>query len=129
VQAGPLRRPPAPLAGDDLECIGQVLERAHDDRLNNAALSDGGRKLVEILLCEALAGIARIRPQELDRHLALPAAALDHAHLVADVADERRETASQAGSCRFFGHEPSLLPAPTRRWRSLRPPAAPARAG
>ena len=48
VQPGALRRAPAPLAGDDLEGVGGAAHGAHDDRLDDAALADRGRELVEL---------------------------------------------------------------------------------
>ena len=60
VQAGALRRAPAPLAGDDLELVRRAAHGAHDDRLDDAALADRGGQLVEFGLGEGAARIARI---------------------------------------------------------------------
>ncbi len=60
VQAGALRRAPAPLAGDDLEVVGGAAHRAHHDRLDDAALPDRGRQLVELGVGEIAPRIARI---------------------------------------------------------------------
>ena len=48
VQAGALRRAPAPLAGDDLVIVRYPAQRAHDDRLNDAALAQRSRKLFKL---------------------------------------------------------------------------------
>ena len=68
VHAGALRRAPAPLAGDDLVGVGDAGDRAHEDRLQDAALFDRGGEILELGLVEILARLARIGPQELDRH-------------------------------------------------------------
>jgi hypothetical protein len=39
MQPGALRRAPAALAGDDLVAVGSAAHRPHDDRLNDAALT------------------------------------------------------------------------------------------
>ena len=56
VQAGLLRRAPAPLAGDDLVA---ALGRAHDDRLHEALGADRLGELGQLVLAEVL---ARIEP-------------------------------------------------------------------
>ncbi|CAM5215651.1 hypothetical protein BTHI11S_03443 [Bosea thiooxidans] len=104
VQLGPLRGAPAPLTGDDLVSVDHARNRADDDRLQDATLADRGRELVEIVLAEGPARIARARPQELDRHPALPAGPLDRTDLLADIADQRRQTTSKTGTPLFLGH-------------------------
>src|SRR5437660_1787523 len=81
---------PAPLAGDDLVMVRRTAQRAHDDRLDDAAFADRCRELVELDLGIGLPRIARIGPQELHRHAPLAAYALDRRGLLADVADQRR---------------------------------------
>ncbi len=70
VQPRPLRGPPAALAGDDLVSVRDAGNGADDDRLDDAALLDRGGELVELRVVEALARVARIGAQELDRRLA-----------------------------------------------------------
>ena len=77
VQAGALRRPPAPLAGDDLVGILRPAHRPHHDRLDDAALLDRCRQVIELRLGEMPARIARIRLEIFDRHPPLIACALD----------------------------------------------------
>ena len=60
MQAGELRRAPAPFAGDDLVLIRGAARRAHQDRLDDAVLADRGRKLVKLGIGENAARIARI---------------------------------------------------------------------
>ena len=60
VQAGALRRAPAPLAGDDLEVIGLAAHGAHHDRLHDAALADRVGQLVELGVGEVAPRVARI---------------------------------------------------------------------
>ena len=103
VQAGALRRAPAPLAGDDLVLIDRAAHGAHQDRLDDAALADRGRELVELGLGEMAARIARIGLEEFDRHALLAARALERGGLVADVADQRRQPAAEPRPC-FVRH-------------------------
>ena len=70
VQPGPLRRPPAALAGDDLVGVRDAGDGADDNRLDDAALLDRGREFFELGVVEQLSRVARIGPQELDRRLA-----------------------------------------------------------
>ena len=93
VQAGALRRAPAPFAGDDLEVVGAA--RAHHDRLDDAALADRMRELVQLGVGEQLARIARIGVDELDRHRRWLRARSACCVSCADVADQRGKAASQ----------------------------------
>jgi hypothetical protein len=72
--------------------------------LNDAALANRRRQFVELGLGKIPAWIARIGPQELDRHSPLAARAFERRRLLADVADERRESAPQSRPHRFFCH-------------------------
>jgi len=103
VQAGHLGRSPAPLAGDDLVAVRKPGQGPHHDRLDDAALADRRGEAGEVGP-EALARVARVRAQELDRHLAGAARPLDDGAVVADVADQRGEAAPEAEFGRFFGH-------------------------
>ncbi|CAH1662878.1 hypothetical protein BOSEA31B_12454 [Hyphomicrobiales bacterium] len=124
VQLGALRRPPAPLAGDDLIGIDHARNRADDDRLQNAAFANRIRQLVEILLDEAASRIAGARAQELDRNPALTTRTLDRTDFLTDIADQRCQTATKAGTPLFFGHRHprylilSLVQAAARKARS-----------
>src|SRR5262249_31271011 len=100
-----LRGTPAPFAGDDLERVGRAARGAHHDRLNDAALADRRRELVELCLGIGAAWIARIRPQEFDWHAPLTARALGRdLGLLADIADQRGEAASKSRASSFLGH-------------------------
>ena len=70
MRARPLGGSPAPLAGDDLVRVGDAGNGANEDRLNDPALLDRGGELVELGIVEALARIAWIGTQELDRGVA-----------------------------------------------------------
>jgi hypothetical protein len=67
-----LRRAPASLARDDLEA---VAVRPHHNRLDDAARLDRGGELVERLLAENAARLARVRLNARDRNTAHVAAA------------------------------------------------------
>ena len=69
VQAGALRRAPAPLAGDDLVVVRRA-GCAHHDRLDDAALLDRLGELVEFGLGEIAARVARIGLEIFDRRAA-----------------------------------------------------------
>ena len=74
VLSGPLGGAPPPFAGDDLVGVGDARDRPHQHRLDDAALADRRRELLELCVVEALARVARIGAQEFDRRLADPAA-------------------------------------------------------
>ena len=69
VQAGTLRRPPAPFAHDELVTRGAVTRGTYDDRLEHADLPDRARQFLEGVLVELRARLPRIRPDRLDRYL------------------------------------------------------------
>ena len=73
VQAGALRRAPAPFAGDDLVGVGRAAHRPRDDRLNDAALAQRGDELVKFGIGKNAPRIARVRPQRAGRQPALAA--------------------------------------------------------
>ena len=64
-EAGPLRRAPAPLTGDQL--VAAALARAHEDRLQHAVLGQRLGERVERRLVEAPRAAARVRLDQLDR--------------------------------------------------------------
>ena len=64
VQAGHLRRAPAPLAGDDFIHRGLIGHRPHQDRLHDAALADRPGQGFDLICFEVLAWVARIGAQE-----------------------------------------------------------------
>ena len=96
MQAGRLRRAPAAFSGDDFEGVGDARHAAHQDRLDDATLPNRVRQILEIALGEALARVARVGAQELDRHTALAARALGRRRLVGAVADQRGQSAPEA---------------------------------
>ena len=88
VQPRPLRRPPAALAGDDLD---SRRRRAQQDRLQHASLGNRFGQLVERLLVEMHARLVGIGPDPRD---------LDLAHAAARVAADR-----SARPRRSFAHQ------------------------
>ena len=125
---GPLRGPPAALAGDDLVSVRDAGNGADDDGLDNSALLDRGGEFVELRIVEPLARIARIGAQELDRRLARAARDLGMGGV--RPAQQGREPAPEArpvfdaGGC-VFGHGslPSGLKARLIRRRASAPRA------
>ena len=79
-----------------------------DDRLDDAALPDRGCKPAEVAFGEFPTRVSRVRAQELDRHLAGAARALDDRSLV-DVADQGGKAAPEAELGCFLGHRGPLL--------------------
>ena len=65
MQAGALRRAPAPFAGDDLVGIVSAAHRAGDDRLDDAALTQRSDQLVKLGIGEGAPGIAGVGPWRL----------------------------------------------------------------
>jgi hypothetical protein len=111
VQPRLLRRPPAPLAGDDLEA---VAVRPHDDRLDDAPRLDRFGELGERVLVEDPPRLAGMRLDAGDRdhpHVAAPAGAA-HRRLLRHVAEQRGEAAAEprgALAGRFVAHAASAL--------------------
>ena len=103
MQAGHLRRAPAPLAGDDFIHRGLIGHRPHQDRLHDAALADRPGQGFDLICFEVLAWVARIGAQELDRDLALPQLSLGRRLVV--IADEGRQAASEPGTDRLLRHD------------------------
>ena len=98
VEPSALRRPPAPLAGDDLVAMAV---RPDDDRLDQPALLDRGCKLLQRLLVEITAGLVEMRLDRGDRHHLDAAArrlgAPRHRGLLSDLAEQGGEAAAEAG--------------------------------
>ena len=77
VQAGALRGAPAPFAGDDLVAVRDAAQRAHDDRLNDAAFAQRRRELFKFDGSKYAPRIAGVRPQRAGRQPPLRARPLD----------------------------------------------------
>ena len=131
VQAGALRRAPAPLAGDDLEVVrraGTAARGSAGSRRSRGSMRPAPRARPRRNSCADCADWAR---SEFDRHAALRARR-SPSPLVADVADQRREappsrdraSSAIAASLELNACTPVTL---FERWLSLR--AARARAG
>ena len=103
MQAGDLRRTPAPLAGDDFKTILDAFDRTHHDRLDHAVPPDRVGEFAEFCVGKFAARIARIGFQEFDRHLALGARPLQMRGLAADISDQTCKTSAQSRT-RFVGH-------------------------
>ena len=98
VEPRPLRRPPTPLAGDDLET---VTVGTNDDRLDDAARPDRFGKLGKRLFLEDPSRLAGVRLDPGDRdhlHRSAPrsGAAVDR-RLLGDLAEQGGEAAAKAG--------------------------------
>src|SRR4029077_15333973 len=122
VQARALRRAPAPFAGDDLVLIDRAAHRAHQDRLNDAALADRRHKLLELGFREGAARVARIRFDEFDRPGALTARSLEHRGFVADIADQCGQSAAEARPL-VVCHAHVLVPSLALSWPGLSRPS------
>ena len=71
-QARLLRRPPAPLTGDDFIRVRIAGRGPHQDRLQHALVADRGFELRDLGLGEVSARLVRIGMDELQRDLAHP---------------------------------------------------------
>ena len=67
-QSGTLGRAPSALAGDQLKK--PVLQRPHDDRLNNSVTTNGIRELIQALLIKCFSGLLCVWKNPLDVDLA-----------------------------------------------------------
>ena len=98
VQPRPLRRAPAPLAGDDLEA---VAVRADDDRLDDAARLDRGGELVQRLFVEDGGAAGRDAARCSATGIIWIAAARRlrrrDRRFLGDLAEQRGEAAAEAG--------------------------------
>ena len=124
VLAGPLRRPPAPLAGDDLVARCSAAGRADQQRLQDAALADRLRQRLQLGLVEPAARLQGRRAQELDRH-ALRAGGRSSRRV--GLGAVRR--AAPTGPCRARAGGCALPPALTRRPAAARGAASRRRDG
>ena len=84
MQPGTLRGAPPPLAGNNFKIV--TLQRAHNDGLDDPALSNRIGKLVEFGFCEQPARIARIRAQVFDWRTTRLTACVGSRRLLADIA-------------------------------------------
>src|SRR5579883_1998276 len=103
VQSGNLRCPPAPLTRHNLEAIMRTANGTDHDRLDHAMLLDRSGKFSKLGLGKFPPRIARVRPQEFNRHLALRARPVDMRSFAADISDQTCKTAPQSRTC-FLGH-------------------------
>ena len=106
VQPRPLRCPPAPLPGDQLEIgarpVHGVLGRPHQQGLDDALVADRLGEPFQLLLAEMAARLKRRRADRLDRHRA--GAAEIGKRPCSGLAEQRRETAPERGSLRPRDH-------------------------
>ena len=91
----PAGRPPAALAGDELEL---VTDRPDEHRLEDADLTDRLGQLVEQLLVEALTRLVRVRPDRRGVDLAEPARRL-RAGTGGDECPESLTQSAASGHC------------------------------
>src|SRR3984893_2540918 len=68
MQSGALRRPPAPLTGDNFEAVRSARHGAREKRLNDAFFLDRGGQLVEAVLAKIPPRVARIGAERFDRN-------------------------------------------------------------
>ena len=71
MQFGPLRGPPAALAGDDLVGLAAASDRADHERLHQPALADRSGKLLELFLGEIASRVEPAGPQRREGDAAL----------------------------------------------------------
>src|SRR6202171_5302425 len=75
MQSGSLRRPPAPLTGDNFVSVRDPCQRAREKWLNDAFFLDRGGQLVEGFFTEISTRVAWIGAEKFDRNLLLAARA------------------------------------------------------
>src|ERR1700732_3229078 len=100
MQSGALRRPPAPLSGDDFVAVRSTRHGAREKRLNDAFFLDRGGQLVEAVLAEIPPRVAWVGAEKFDRNFLLAAHARG--------GGKRLRAAEQGGKTapeprRFFG--------------------------
>jgi hypothetical protein len=105
MQACQLGSAPPPLTGNDLIGIDRTGYSAHDDRLNDAALTHGVREFLEVLFPERPTRIARIGPHEFDRDLPRRPQPVNGCRFLANIADESRKPPAKALTHRLFRHD------------------------
>ena len=110
-QTGTLRRPPAPLTGDQF--VLAVADRSDEDRLQHAHLGDRGRQLDQPLLGEVHAGLMGIRRDRRRGHVGERRAVPGARHVTRG--DQRAETLSETATTRHEHGPPSRHR--DRRWR------------
>ena len=124
VLSGPLRRPPAPFAGDDFIGVVDPRDGADHHRLDHAALPDRVGEFIEFGVVKPPAGVARVRAQELDRRLSDPARRSEGGRVLPRRAEERGKASSQTrarfGSLSFVGHESLVSLALVERFQAAR---------
>ena len=103
MQAGALRRPPAPLAGDDLVMLGCAAQRARDDRLDDAALAQRNDEFVEFGIGKVRRGLRAFGRNEPVGTRRCPRGRSTE-NFPADLADQRGKAAPQSRSRRIFRH-------------------------
>ena len=135
-----LRRPPAPLAHDQLVAVARV---THDDRLQHADLADRADQLVQRVLVEHGPRLPRVRPDRPDGQLGEPRTRNRHQAVVVGSAAARVEPAVRAAPQRACSDAVDVgrsvgarlrsacrsLPAAGAGGRSHRRPAAPRLSG
>src|ERR1700733_5603768 len=89
VQPGALRRAPAPLTGDQLERRASLVDRPHEQRLQDPLLAHRLRQRLEFGLIEMTAWLKHAGPDQFDSDLAHPRAVADAS---LGLAEECRET-------------------------------------
>src|SRR6185437_5703355 len=116
-----LRGAPAPFAGDDFIGIGLAANRARQNRLQHALLSDGIGKIVELVRREALARLQFVRAQKRDRKSVRGTRCRGlAARWNGFLADQRREAAAQSTRTFFRCH----YAAACSRSRAINSPAS-----
>src|SRR5438270_11606097 len=123
VQSGTLRRSPAPFAGDQLEfrpgvarisndIINQIVDRTHQERLDDALFADRLHEAIELGFGKAPPRLERRRADCLDRHRARRPWPGQDAR--AALAKECRQTAPELRPLRPIADAPAHAAAPRR---------------
>src|SRR5271156_4949861 len=102
MQSGALRRPPAPLSGDDFISVGSARHGTRENRLNDAFFLDRGGEVGQGIVAEIPARVAGIGAEKFDRNFLRRAGSSGALRDFPGPAKKRGKTAPKPRR-RFFG--------------------------
>ena len=116
VKPGLLRRPPPPLAGDDLVSLGRFGMAPHQNGLKDALFPHRLDERLHFRFVETAAGLKGAWMDHLDRHRPGGAAAIERRVVLAFLAQKRRQPAPQVAARGFIRAHGTVLmePSPAR---------------